>query len=107
MSDIFELKPGDNKRALRGKASDYEAGSAKFVGAAVKLRMMDARGVVVIDQAAVILDDDGIFGYAWKPGETDVRGKYRAEFVVTYADGLEDTYPSFGFIPVHIGQEVP
>ena len=106
MSDTFEMKSGDRKRAIKYKTSDYAASSAKFLGASVQFRMMDPSGTVVVNSAGVVLDDDGILGYAWGAGETDTVGSYRGEFVVTFTDGLEDTYPSFGFIPVRINQEV-
>jgi len=60
----------------------------------------------VVDGVGSVLDNNGIIGYAWGAGETDTVGSYRGEFVVTFSDGLEDTYPSFGFIPVRINQEV-
>ena len=107
MSSVFEMKPGDRKRALKVETSDYEIGGAKFAGASVRFRMMDQRGVIAIDGVGTVLDDDGILGYAWGAGETDAAGLYRAEFVVTFTDGLEDTYPSSGFVAVHINQEVP
>ena len=100
------MKPGDRKRAIKVTTSDYELGGAKFAGASVLFRMMDADGTVVISAAGSVLDADGVLGYAFAAGETDTAGTYRAEFVVTFTDGLEDTYPSFGFIPVRINQEV-
>ena len=106
MTQTFEMKSGDRKRALKYKTSDHAAGSARFLGASVQFRMMDPSGAVVVSAAGVVLDDDGILGYAWGAGETDTVGSYRGEFVVTFSDGLEDTYPSFGFIPVRINQEV-
>ena len=105
MTDTFEMKPGDRKRAIKIKTSDYAAG-AKFAGASVNFRMKDASGAVVVDGAGSVLDDNGILGYAWGAGETDTVGTYRGEFVVTFSDGLEDTYPSFGFINVRINKEV-
>ena len=106
MSYIFEMKPGDRKRALKYKTSDYETGGDKFSAATVMFRMMDDLGAVAVDGAATVLDGDGILGYAWEDGETDEVGTYRGEFVVTFGDGLEDTYPSSGFIIVRINQEV-
>jgi hypothetical protein len=105
MTDTFEMKPGDRKRAIKFKTSDYKAGG-KFAGATVNFRMKDASGGVVVDGVGSVLDNNGIIGYAWGAGETDTVGSYRGEFVVTFSDGLEDTYPSFGFIPVRINQEV-
>lgn len=102
----FQLKPGDRKYAIKYQLSDYASGSGLLTGASVKFQMMNAAGTTVIDAAGVILDADGIVAYEWQDGDTDTEGLYRAEFKVTFSDGLVQHYPSSGFILVQIGQDV-
>lgn len=103
----FQLKPGDRKYAIKYQLSDYSSGSGLLTGGSVKFQMMDASGTTVIDAAGTILDDDGIVAYEWGAGDTDTEGTYRAEFKVTFSDGLSQTYPSSGFIAVEISRDVP
>jgi hypothetical protein len=103
----FELKAGDRKYALKYRLSDYEEGAGIFAGASVKFQMMNAAGIAVIDSTGSVLDDDGIVGYAWKEGDTSTAGNYRAEFKITFPDGLVQHYPSSGFIGVSISADVP
>lgn len=103
----FEMKAGDRKYALKYRLSDYEEGSGILVGASVEFQMMNAAGIAIIDSLGVILDDDGIVGYGWKEGDTEVAGNYRAEFKITYSDDLVQHYPSSGFIGVSISADVP
>lgn len=102
----FELKSGDRKYALKYRLSDYEEGSAILDGATVQFQMMNAAGVTIVDSAGVVLDDDGIVGYAWAEADTSTPGNYRAEFKITYSDGLVQHYPSSGFIGVSVSADV-
>ena len=109
-SDImatFKLKPGDRKYALKYQLSDYASGSGLLTGASARFQMMDMSGTTVIDAAAEILDEDGIVAYKWADGDTDTEGLYRAEFKITFSDGLTQHYPSEGFIIVQVSQHVP
>jgi hypothetical protein len=44
--------------------------------------------------------------YVWQPGETDKAGVHRAEFVVTFGDGVVETFPSGEYLEVEIVGEV-
>lgn len=108
MTDAFTMKPGDRKFAIKYQLSDYAAGSDLLDGATVRFQMMSAAGVTVIDAAGVVLDVDGIVAYEFADGDTDdLLGIYRAEFKITWGDGLVQHYPSRGFIPVAISSDVP
>jgi hypothetical protein len=39
--------------------------------------------MLVLDGAGVLIDANGIFGYAWSEGETDEPREYHAEFAIT------------------------
>ena len=105
--DVFEMKPGDRKYALKYTLSDYVSGGGMLVGASVAFQMKNKAGAVIINAAGIVLDNDGIVGYAWGAGETDTVGMYKAEFKITFADSLVQHYPSSGFILVKISPDVP
>lgn len=102
----FEMKAGDRKYALKYRLSDYLENSGILSGASVRFQMMNAAGVTIVDSVGVVLDEDGIVGYAWSEGDTDSPGNFRAEFKITYPDGLVQHYPSSGFIGVSISADV-
>lgn len=103
---VFEIKRGDRKVALAYRTTDYESGSAVFSGCTARFRMM-LNGVTRVDAAAIIRDEDGELAYEWQAGDTDAAGACDAEFVVTWPDGKELTYPSSGFIAVLVSGDVP
>jgi hypothetical protein len=53
----------------------------------------------------LVADQDvnkGLVSYAWEEGDTDVDGDYFGEVKVTYDTGVEQTYPTSGFITIKI-----
>jgi hypothetical protein len=66
-------------------------------------------GTNIEDGAVEIVDEaKATVRYVWKPGETDKAGVHRAEFVVTFGDGVVETFPSGEYLEVEIvGEVVP
>jgi len=71
--------------------------------------MRKHHGETVIDATALIetVFAPAVIAYAWTPSDTDLAGRYQAEFKVTYADGAIETFPNRGFITVIIPEDVP
>jgi hypothetical protein len=64
-------------------------------------------GTNIQDGAVEIVDPaQAQVRYAWQPGETDRAGVHRAEFVVTFGDGVVETFPSGEYLEVEIVGEV-
>lgn len=84
----------------------YASGSGIFAGADVRFRMSTMPGAAVdLEQAATILDVDGVLGYQWVDGDTVAPGRYYAEFKVTYSDGTARVFPKEGFVRIDIVEQ--
>lgn len=97
------IKKGDTSPAIQetlAAAGDLEGASAIFA-------MRNAAGVIIIEADAEITSvDDKTISYQWNEGETDTVGKYQAEFRITYADGLVETFPKIDFIMIYIEDNI-
>jgi len=102
----FIIKRGDTSPALRFALLPE---SVSLVGAVVRFQMRLRGGATVIDRPSEIQSvfQPAVVAHAWAPGETDIAGRYEAEFRVTYADGTIETFPNHGFIDVVIIGDVP
>jgi hypothetical protein len=56
-----------------------------------------------VSDAAVVTDaPTGAVEYQWAAGDTDTIGNYRASWIVLWADGTEETFPTIGYDIVHV-----
>lgn len=102
----FVIKRGDTSPALR---FELLPDNVSLAGATVRFQMRVRGGDTVVDRTAAI---DAVFQpavvvHAWQPGETDLAGRFEAEFRVTYMDGSVETFPNLGFIEVFVTEDVP
>ena len=100
---MFVIKKGDTAPAIQGSLttrSNLEGASAIFI-------MRNADNELVIFETANITSIEGkTIVYQWAEGETDIAGKYQAEFRITYADGRVETFPNVGFITIYIEENI-
>jgi hypothetical protein len=56
-----------------------------------------------VDAEATITDEDlAMVQYDWADGDTDTVGLYRAEFEITYSNGLTRTVPTRDYLYVRV-----
>lgn len=106
MGELFSLKVGDTAPALEAVLRDNTGSAVDLTDATVDLNVLHPRGgdVEVAAQATILNATDGLVEYSWAAGDTDVEGRYRAEFVVEYTDGSVETFPNDGFHDLVITQ---
>ena len=100
----FKLKRGDSGSSIYAILEDGAGAPVNILGAAVRFKMGPISGgtLVVADDATngqVADGSDGSLGYVnydWAQPVT-FTGLYRAEWEVTYNDGLVVTYPNDGY----------
>lgn len=72
-----------------------------LTGASVKFLMANGPqpgGTIKVNAAAVVLDaTNGVVSYAWATADTSTPGDYLGEWEVTFANGLEQTFPTNGY----------
>jgi hypothetical protein len=119
--DPFIIKQGDTQPSLAATLSDDNGAIVIPGGATVSFVMRKAadacgcscedesapvRPAVKVSRAAVIVNGAaGQVRYDWAAGDTDEAGDFSGEFKVSVA-GAITTYPSSGYIPITITQDL-
>lgn len=108
MQPTFTIKKGDTGPRLLYALSP--ASEVVLTGATVRFSMRSRQaGTIRIDRAAaVIVTDTGTptVAYDWRAGDTAVAELCDAEFEVTYAGGVIETFPNSGFIAVVVTDDI-
>jgi len=99
------IKQGDTRHAIRAALKTVEGTPVDLSSASVRFKMSQRFGTIALDREATI-EPDGTVHYVFNDGETDVSGFYKAEFLVTYADAREETFPHDGTIEIHIKNRI-
>lgn len=110
----FTLKQGDLRPALLATFTDATGARVNLTGATVILYIRrSATGDLLLAKPSTVAPDQtpeggtrGDVSYSWAAGETDVPGEYVAEWVVTFADGTIQTFPTEGAISLSIREDV-
>ncbi len=100
---LFSIKQGNTLPSIyiritddNGDPIDLSEASAKFV-----MRRAGSSAPTVNSDATITNAQFGELTYAWQLGDTESAGDYLAEFVVTFADGVQ-TFPAKGTLEVSI-----
>src|SRR5690606_16671584 len=80
---IFHLKTGDTLPVLEAQLFAPDGTPLNLQGMQVRFRM----GSYVDAPAEIVDGSEGRVRYRWRPGDTDVPGTHKAEFVVTTLGG--------------------
>lgn len=104
MGDTFYLKTSDTAPVLEATLTDATGSPIDLTGSSVQFQLSEPRsGTTIVDAGANIADaSGGVVRYPWGDDDTDASGRYRAEFVVTYADGSVETFPNVAYHDVII-----
>jgi Ni,Fe-hydrogenase III component G len=97
------IKQGDTRHAIRALLKTVDGVIIDLTAASIRFVMVSRRNEILIDRDA-ILEADGRVVYVFEEGETDIAGDYAIEFLVTYDDMREETFPHKGFIKLTIEQ---
>jgi hypothetical protein len=99
MGETFYLKSADTAPVLEATLTDASDSPIDLTGASVDFELLEPRnGATVVNAGASIADTTGgVVRYPWADGDTDDAGRYRAQFVVTFADGSTETFPNVAY----------
>jgi 5-hydroxyisourate hydrolase-like protein (transthyretin family) len=97
------IKQGDTRHAIRATLKSVNGEVIDLSAAAIRFVMVSRKNEILIDREAN-LESDGRVSYVFEEGETDIVGDYAIEFLVTYEDAREETFPHKGFIKLTIEQ---
>lgn len=77
----------------------------------VDFHMRDERYESIVDDnlsgnVQIADADKGEAAYEWQSGDTDAIGTYMAEFVITFSDGTQRTFPQRGSYTIEIMEDI-
>jgi len=100
----FVIKTNDTRPALEVICSTDDGVVDFTLASSVKLVLKEkgAEGELVFKNTAAFVSPRTAGGlkYNWAAEDTEIAGKYEAEFEVTWATGDVQTFPTVGVIPV-------
>lgn len=105
----FVIKEGDTAPPLHVTFLHPNGQPVNLTGATVQVNIRPhGGGPLLVDAPAVIVGDplDGEVEYVWQPGDTDVTGDYDAEWLVTWAVGGEQTFPTDGYTSIEVAADL-
>lgn len=104
----FFIKRGDRSPNLFAILKDKNEAAVDLTGKAVRLKMRSFQtGVLVVDSAAVVaVGAGGSVSYAWDADDTGEAGYYYAEWEVTLAAGIVQTFPTIGWHLIAIMEDL-
>lgn len=111
MAVDFEIKRGDTAPSLVAVLKDRAGTAVNLSTAASVLFVMRATGAASnstpkVSRPSTVTADQtvntGQVTHEWQVADTALSGSFVAEFVVTWADGREQTFPTAGFITITI-----
>jgi hypothetical protein len=110
---VFNIKSNDTLPALSVKIKARNCINAEIsfdlTGAtACTFSMADTNGNLKISSNAALITSysGGTVQYNWTSEDTDTVGKFRGEFEITFSDGNKLSVPSFGYIDIHISEDI-
>jgi len=104
MTQTFYIEEGDRSPSISAKLTDEDDNAIDLSSASVDFIMREPRGgeLIVNDDANVVDGANGEVEYQWSETATEQDGRFRAEFVVNYADGTQESFPNVGYHTVFI-----
>lgn len=107
----MEVKQGDTRPAFEAEIRDDD-GSLLDMSEVTEARFYMERvenasnSLVVNSQATTINRSGSTLIYQFDAGDTALLGEHRAEWVLSFSDGDEETYPNTGFYSISINQPI-
>lgn len=106
----FSIKEGDTSPSLEVQLYDGDTPKTDLDTAVVGFRMQHQQDDVSVSGLCAIEDiDDAVVTYIWDDGDTDVVGRYDAEFILDYGVpenmnefDTDETFPSDGYITIDV-----
>jgi hypothetical protein len=102
----FVIKKGDRLPALRIEFSDSR-GPLDISGCSIVFNYRKKKNGTLVSRSVAIEDAvNGVAQYLWQEGDTNEVGVYLAEFIITFPDGRQLTFPADSFLIFEIVTEI-
>jgi hypothetical protein len=106
MANVWPIKKGDRLPSVTARLTSAAGGLASATGVTFAMEHQTS-GAIVTGAAVIVSATDKVLTvrYDWAATNTDVTGKYNAEWVVTIG-GKEQTFPPDTFNVVEVFDDV-
>lgn len=107
MSD-FAIKQGDVLPVLNDTLSYNDGSLANLTGASVKfiMRSITALGPTINTTATIVTPVSGTVSYTFTPTDTTTAGRYQGAWVVVFANGKQQQFPTIGYLDIAIDENI-
>jgi hypothetical protein len=100
------LKKNDTHDSIEYQITNDDGSVVNLTGATVNFVMGKKNKLITNAPATITAANDGIVEYQLTSTDTLVSGTFLAEFVVTFSNGTQKTFPSNGYITVTVEQNL-
>jgi hypothetical protein len=100
------VKKNDSYDVITYQLENEDNSNVDLTGATVNFVMGKKNKLITNAPAMVTSATSGIVSYKLTPSDTLISGTFLAEFVVTFPDGTQKTFPSNGYITVDVEQNL-
>lgn len=107
----FYIKRGDRSPSIAATLKDKNGSPIDLTGKSVRFHMRSfSTGALVVNQPATPdvdqVNNKGLVAYNWADGDTDQDGYHYAEWEVTLAAGVLQTFPTIGWHLIDISSDL-
>lgn len=99
------MHQGDTWPALQATLQDGNGNPVDLtLATSVVLTVVSRRtGLQLFQRVCTVTNaTGGQVSYTWQAGDTATPDSYAGTFLVTFVGGVEQTYPSLGFVPIFV-----
>lgn len=100
------VKKNDSYDVITYQLENDDNSNVDLTGATVNFVMGKKNKLITNSPAMVTSATSGIVSYQLTPSDTLIAGTFLAEFVVTFPNGTQKTFPSNGYITVDVEQNL-
>lgn len=104
MTQTFYIEEGDRSPSISAQLTDEDDNPIDLSSAQVSFLMREPRGgeLITKNDANVVDATAGEVEYLWQQADTSEPGRYRAEFIVEYPDGTQESFPNVEYHTVYV-----
>jgi hypothetical protein len=100
------VKKNDSHDVITYQLENDDNSTVDLTGASVNFVMGKKNKLITNAPAVITSATSGIVSYQLAPSDTLIAGTFLAEFVVTFPNGTQKTFPSNGYITVDVEQNL-
>lgn len=104
----FHIKQNDTAPSIESVLEDGSGNAIDLTGASVRFMMKHpSKDTAKVDSSATITDaTNGKVRYSWSSSDTDMEGRFHAEWEVEHSDGTVESFPNSDYLEIRILDDI-